>query len=140
MGSPFTKSAHPPPLHCRSRYTSSEFGERVSGGERITRANITTKEVSRGERQWNGKVRRKRYRGGGWKERVPISKDGVGCGPACEADSHSMGSEVEEGKNEARVRAGCGDLGREEKPKFCEVEARPKPFGKCPFYAKSTHA
>ena len=55
---------------------------------------------------------------------MPISKDGVGSGPASKAGSHTMGSEVnEEGKYEARVRAGCGDLGREEKPKFCEVEA-----------------
>ena len=114
MGSPFTKSAHSPPLHCRSRYTRSEFGERVSGGERITRTNITTTEISREERQWNGKVRCKRYSGGGWKERVPISEDGVGSGLASKADSHTMGSEVnEEGKDEARGRAGCEDLGGE---------------------------
>ena len=114
MGSPFTKSAHSPPLHCHSRYTRSEFGERVSGGERITRANITTTEIPRGECQWNGKVRRKRYSGEGWKERVPISEDGAGSGLASKAGSHTMGPEVnEEGKGEARVRAGCRDLGEE---------------------------
>ena len=110
MGSPFTKSTQSPPLHCRSCYTHSEFGERISGGERITRTNITTTEISRGERQWNGKVRHKPYSGKGWKERVPISEDKVGSGPASKAGSHTIGSEVnEEGKDEARVRAGCGE-------------------------------
>ena len=114
MGSPFTKSAHSSPLHCRSHYTRSEFGECISGGERTTHANITTTEIPQGECQWNGKVRRKHYSGGNWKELVPISEDGAGSGPASKVDSHTMGSEVnEEEKGEARVWAGCRDLGEE---------------------------